>query len=120
MEMIFLRAILNNTKKDRIRNTDIRLELGVDGMKNDIPNSRLRQFGYLMPMRQDRILNKMLHKIEEKRYGIRARTRWIDQIRKDIEIGGENWKEVQENRKWENRDGWRFLCYSRPIHLGTT
>ena len=32
-----------------------------------------------------------------------------NQIRKDIEIRNENWEEIQENRKWENRDGWRFL-----------
>ena len=30
MEMKFLRVILNKTEKDRIRNTNIRLELGVD------------------------------------------------------------------------------------------
>ena len=38
----------------------------------------------------------------------------IDQIRKDIEMKGDNWKEIQENRKWENRDGWRFVCNKRP------
>ena len=26
---------------------------------------------------------------------------------------GENWKEIQENRKWENKYGWRFLCNSQ-------
>jgi len=36
MKMKFLRAILNKRKKDRIRNTNIRLELGVDEIKNDI------------------------------------------------------------------------------------
>ena len=25
-------------------------------------------------------------------------TRWIDQIRKDIGMRGENWEEIQENR----------------------
>ena len=34
--MKFLRAILNKTKRDRIRNINIRLELGVDEIKNDI------------------------------------------------------------------------------------
>ena len=24
----------------------------------------------------------------------------------------ENWEEIQENRKWENRDGWRFFYNS--------
>ena len=27
---------------------------------------------------------------------------------------GENWKEIQENRKWENRDDLRFLGNSQP------
>ena len=25
-------------------------------------------------------------------------------------MGGENWEELYENRKWENRDSRRFLC----------
>ena len=36
MEMKLLRAILNKTKKDRIRNTNIGLELGMDEIKNYI------------------------------------------------------------------------------------
>ena len=35
----------------------------------------------------------------------KLRTRWIDPIRKDIEMRGKNWEEIQENKKWENRDG---------------
>ena len=27
------------------------------------------------------------------------------QIKKDIEMQGKNWEEIQENRKWKNRDG---------------
>jgi hypothetical protein len=42
--------------------------------------------------------------VEGKRSRGRPRTRWIDQIRKDIEMRGENWEAIQENRKWENRD----------------
>ena len=38
-------------------------------------------------------------------------------MRKDIELRGGNWEEIQENKKWENRDGWRFLCDSQPIPL---
>ena len=40
----------------------------------------------------------------------RLRTRQIDHIRKGIEIKGEKWEEIQENRKWGNRNGWKFLC----------
>ena len=43
--------------------------------------------------------------MEGKRPRERPKTRWIDQIRKDIKMRGENCEEIQENRKWENRDG---------------
>ena len=33
----------------------------------------------------------------------RPRTIWIDQIRKHVEMRGENWEEIQENRKWESK-----------------
>ena len=50
----------------------------------------------------------------------RPRTRMIDQIRKDIEMRGENWEEIQEDRERENRNGWRFLCNSQTLTLETT
>ena len=34
----------------------------------------------------------------------RPRTKWLYEIRKDIEMGEGNWEEIQENRRWENRD----------------
>jgi hypothetical protein len=52
------------------------------------------------------ICKKMLHtKTKGKQPSGIPKTRWIDQIRKDIEMRGKKWKEIQENRKWENRDG---------------
>ena len=71
-------------------------------------------------MGEKRIIKKMLHtKMEGKRPTGRPKTRWIDKIRKDIEMRGENWEEIEEKRT-KNRDGWRFLCYSQPIYLETT
>ena len=105
MEMKFLRKILNKTKEERKRNTNTRLELGVDEIKNYIQNSRFRWFGHVMWMREERIPKNMLHtKMEGKRPRGRRKTTWIDQIRKDIEMRGENWEQIQENRKWEHRD----------------
>ena len=83
--------------------------------------SILRWFGHVMHMGEDRLSKKMLHtKMEEKQPRGRPRTRWIDQIRKDIEKRRENWEVIQENRKWENRDNWRILFSSLPITLETT
>ena len=62
--------------------------------------SRLRWFGHILQMREERIPKKMLHiKIEGKQPRRKHRTRWIDQIRKDIEMRVENWEEIQENSK---------------------
>ena len=60
MEMKFLGVILNKTKEDRIRNTDIRLELGVDERKNYI-QKKLRWFGHVVRMGEERISKKILH-----------------------------------------------------------
>ena len=38
-----------------------------------------------------------------------SKVRRIGQIRRDIEMRGGNWEEIQENRKGEKRKGWRFL-----------
>ena len=54
MEMKFLRAISNKTKKGRIRNASIRLELEVDKIKKDIQKSRLGWFEPAMWIREDK------------------------------------------------------------------
>ena len=83
----------------------------MDKIKSDIQTSRCGCD--VMWMREERIPKKMLHtKMEGKRPRGRPRTRRIPKIRKDIDMRGENWQEIQENRKWENRDGWKFLCNS--------
>jgi hypothetical protein len=63
----------------------MRLELGEDEIKNDIQKSRLRWFGQVVQMTEERISKKMLHSnMDGKRPRVRPRTRWIDQIKKDI------------------------------------
>ena len=53
MKIQFLRAILNKTKNDRIRNSNIRLKLGMDEIKNDIQKCRLTWFEHVMQRRKD-------------------------------------------------------------------
>ena len=40
--MKFLRVVLNKTKEERLRNTNIRLELGVGEIKNDILKKQIK------------------------------------------------------------------------------
>ena len=61
-------------------------------------------------MGDERMPKRMLH---IKMKWIRPRGRPPNQMyrpfRKDIEMRGGNWEGIQENRKWENRDGCNSL-----------
>ena len=55
--------------------------------------SRLRSFGNVMQMEEERILKTIQHtKMEGKQPRGRHQTRWMDQIRKDLEMRGTNWE----------------------------
>jgi hypothetical protein len=50
----------------------------------------------------------------------RPRTRCMDQVMRDVEKRGKKWTQVKQDREWEDRDRWRFLCNSRSKKLETT
>jgi hypothetical protein len=121
MEMKFLREILGKTRSDKIRNNDIREQLKVDDIKHDMERNRLKWYGHVMCMADERIPKKMLEmKLRGRRPRGRLRTRWMDQVQRDMEKRGKKWTQVQQHREWEDRDRWRFLCNSLPKELETT
>jgi hypothetical protein len=42
----------------------------------------------------------------------RPRTRWMDQVKRDVEKRGRKCTHVQQDRKWGDRHRWRFLYKS--------
>ena len=69
------------------------MELWADEVKNGM------QKNMCCGLEKRKIPKKKLHtKIEDKRTRGRHITRWINQIRNGIEIKGETWGEIQENR----------------------
>ena len=54
MEIKFSRA-LKKTKEKRLKTATVRLELGVDVIKNNIQKSRFRWLGHVMRMREERV-----------------------------------------------------------------
>ena len=60
-------------------------------------------------MREGRIPRKIIHTKMEGKCLRKPRIRRIDQIIKDTEMRGGNWDEIQENRKWKNRQLEVFL-----------
>ena len=95
-----MRAILNKTKKDKIISTNIRLELEMDKIKNDIHKSRLIWFGHEM-QREERIHMKMLLAKMKGKPSIETQNQMYIPNYKAYRNERENW---EENRKWENRD----------------
>ena len=78
----------------------------------------LRWYGHVMRMEEERIPTKLLHTKMERKRPRKTHDKWIDQIRKNLEIRGENQEEMQENRMWENRGGWRFFYNIRQHIFG--
>ena len=99
-----------------IRNTNIRLELGVYGIKTNIQKSRLRWFGRVMRMGDERIYMKILHTKWREKTKRKTPNKMEDKSRKYLEMKVENWDGIHGKRKWEIREGWRFPCNSRPMY----
>jgi hypothetical protein len=75
---------------------------------------RLKWYGHVMCMADDRIPRKMLEmKLRGRRPRGRPRTRWMDEVKREMEKRGKEWMQVIQDR-----DRWRFLCNSRPKRTG--
>jgi uncharacterized Fe-S cluster-containing protein len=68
MEMKFLRGILGKTRRDKVRNNDVREQLKVDDIKHDMERNRLKWYGHVMHVADEKIPKKMLEmKLRTKR-----------------------------------------------------
>jgi hypothetical protein len=115
MEMKFMRGILGKTRRDKIRNNDIREQLKVDDIKQVMERKRLKLYGHVIRIADERIPKNMLEmKLRGRRPRGRPRTRWMDQVKREMEKRGKKWTQVKQDGRW------RFLCNSQPKELETT
>lgn len=109
-EMKFLRGVVGKSRKDRIRNVDIRREVGVRSLREKIGRNQMRWYGHVKRMSEERIPKRMEEMQEEgRRPRGRPRGRWKDGIRRVVESKGGNWMEVQREEIWKDRRRWRGL-----------
>lgn len=104
-EMKYLRGIMGVTKRDRLRNVEIRNELEVEPVKNTIERQQLRWFGHLSRMgnsRQPKIIWQT--KTNIKRARGRPRRRWDETIADILKKRNRSWQEAkalaQNKKEW--------------------
>jgi len=103
------------SRREKIRNEKTREELGVDEtIVEKITKRRLRWFGHVTRMTEQRLPNAALHgHIEGKRSRGRQRKTWIDNIKEDLRERGTSLTGVRETIR--NREVWRnFIKASSP------
>ena len=109
-EMRVLRLIRGVTRRDRMRNVQIREDLGVRPVLEEVDRARLRWSGHVMRMEEDRQAKKFINWIPRgKRPSGRPRKRWKEGVQESLKRRGKDMDEVIENREYADRDGWRRI-----------
>ena len=107
-EMRVLRLIKGVTRLDKCRNTDIREELSVKPLLDEIERNKLKWYGHVMRMGEERLPKKyLLWQPREKRPVGRPRKRWSEGIGVALERRGTTLEEVEESKLYDDRDEWR-------------
>ena len=117
-EMKFLRSTIRVTRRDRIRNVKIREMLKEEPLQEKIQTSRLKWYGHVKRMGEDRLPRKA-HETEMKgkRPRGKPRDRWLKGVEESVQKKGVDWSRVVAERWWEDRRKWRGLCamQTRPV-----
>jgi len=115
-EMRFLRKIAGKRRIDKIRNEEIRKQVGVSELRNKLESSQLRWYGHVVRMSDNRLPKQILNSGTEnmgKRPRGRPKLRWHDQIREMcVSKLGINKEEIQTIA--QDRDIWKRTITCNP------
>ena len=113
-EMRVLRLIKGVTRLDRLRNDDIRRELGIESILQSIERGQLRWYGHVKRMEDSRYPKQFLEWMPDGRRPVgRPRMRWKDNIEMAIEKRGATIQEVEQQEMFLDRVQWRGFCRLR-------
>ncbi len=95
----------------------MRSDLGVDSILDFIGKGRLRWYGHVKRMEEDRFARKFLEWIPEGTRPVgRPRKRWIKGVAEAVEERGETLGNVENSRLYADRSAWkRFVRSGGPI-----
>jgi len=107
-EMRMLRLMCGKTLKDRVRSEKIREMTGVEKIEEFLRDQRLRWFGHVERMSEERAPVKAMRvAVDGKKRG-RPKMRWREVVEKDMELRGLERVDAQERTRW------RRGCKNRP------
>lgn len=110
-EMKILRAIIGKTKRDRIRNERVRREVGVIPLLRRIDVTKIRWWGHLERMQEDRLAKRRWEWTPDgRRPRGRPRKRWKESVQDSLtRCGLPAMEELHGRRLWEDRTEWRRM-----------
>ena len=112
-----LRLIKGVTRRDRLRNEDIRAELQVKSILQFIEEARLRWYGHVRRMSNSRTAQRWLEwKPNTARLRGRPRKRWMDDVKEAVEVRGSTPKEIEQSATalFLDRSQWKNFVTDRP------
>ncbi|KAI5715485.1 hypothetical protein M8J77_016861 [Diaphorina citri] len=114
-EMKFLRSMVGKTRRDRIRNIDIRKMVDIESLEEKMRERRLKWYGHVMRMNDERLPKKVYDmEMEGTRPKGRPRYRYEDTIKFDVGKKQGNWEDIKANQRYSNRVWWRGFVH-RPV-----
>ena len=109
-EMRALRLIKGVTRRERLRNDNIRKELNVMSIIDFVERAQLRWYGHVMRMGEEREPKRWLDwRPRGRRPRGRPRKRWLENIDEGLKNRGSSLQDVMQYRRYDDRNGWRRL-----------
>ena len=110
-EMNVLRAISGKTRRDRVRNETIRERVGVKPILNKIDVSRLRWWGHVERMPEERVARRRWEwRPEDVRLRGRPRKRWRESVEDTLRRNRmPPMRQLVEERVFEDRGRWKRM-----------
>ena len=108
--MRVLRIIKGVTRMDKLRNENIRKELGILNIEDFIEQGQLRWYGHIKRMDENRLPRKFFEYTPKRPRPVgRPRVRWLDNIKTALEKRGMTLERAEEEKLYSNRQEWRKL-----------
>ena len=103
-EMRILQRIKGVTVRDKVKSVDIRKELGVNSIQEEVREMRLRWHGHMQRMEENNEVRAVVDmRVPGKSPRGRPRGRWMDGFRRDMQALRNTPDDAQDRTFWKSR-----------------